>query len=146
MILFTFGENRTEMIRNITLLILAIVALNSCKKVEGQGGSSEIVGNVYFQDMAIVNGQHVKVGDIYPAQDEQVFIIYGPDGTLHNDDYDSSFDGSYRFEFLTNGTYQIFAYQECPSCDKVDEPVIKTVTIESKKSTVVVPDIILDNY
>ena len=131
------------MIRNITLLILAIVALNSCKKVEGQGGSSEIIGNVYFQDKNI-NGDNV--GDIYPAQDEQIYIIYGPDGTLHNDDYDSSFDGSYRFEFLTNGTYQIFAYQECPSCDKVDEPVIKTVTIESKKSTVVVPDIILDNY
>lgn len=131
------------MIRNIMLLFLAIIALNSCKKVEGQGGSSEIVGNVYFQDKNI-NGDNV--GDIYPAQDEKVFIIYGPDGTLHNDDYDSSFDGSYRFEFLTNGTYQIFAYEECPSCDKLDQPVIKTVTIDSKKSTVVVPDIILDNY
>lgn len=131
------------MIRKITLLFFAIIALNSCKKIEGQGGSSEIVGKVYFQDKNI-NGDNV--GDIYPAQDEKVFIIYGPEGTLHNDDYDSSFDGSYRFEFLTNGTYQIFAYQECPSCDKVDEPVIKTVTIDSKKSSVVVPDIILDNY
>lgn len=131
------------MIRNIATMVLAILVLNSCKKIEGQGGSSEIIGNVYFQDKNI-NGDNV--GDIYPAQDEQVYIIYGPDGTLHNDDYDSSFDGSYRFEFLTNGTYQIFAYQDCPSCNKVDEPVIKTVTIDSKKSTVVVPDIILDNY
>ena len=131
------------MIRNITLLFLAIIALNSCKKVEGQGGSSEIVGNVYIQDKNI-NGDNV--GDIYPAQDVKVFIIYGPDGTLHNDDYDTSYDGSYHFEFLTNGTYQIFAYQECPSCDKIDDPVIKTVTIDSKKSTVVAPDIVLDNY
>jgi len=131
------------MIRSITLLFLAIIALNSCKKIEGQGGSSEIVGNVYFQDKN-TNGDNV--GDIYPAQDEKIYIIYGPDGTLHNDDYDSSFDGSYRFEFLTKGTYQIFAYQECSSCYKVDDPVIKTVTIDSKKSTVVVPDIILDNY
>ena len=131
------------MIGKITILFFAIIALISCKKIEGQGGSSEIIGKVYFQDKNI-NGDNV--GDIYPAQDEQVYIIYGPDGTLHNDDYDSSFDGSYRFEFLTNGTYQIFAYQECPSCDKVDQPVIKTVTIDSKKSSVVVPDIILDNY
>lgn len=131
------------MIRNITLLFLVIITFNSCKKIEGQGGSSEIVGKVYFQDKDI-NGN--EVGDKYPAQDEKVYIIYGADGNLHNDDYRSSFDGSYRFEFLTNGTYQIFAYQECLSCDKVDEPVIKTVTIDSKNSSAVVPDIILDNY
>lgn len=131
------------MIRNLTILFLVFTVLNSCKKIEGQGGSSEIVGKVYFQDKDI-NGN--EVGDKYPAQDERVYIIYGPDGTLHNDDYRSSYDGSYRFEFLTNGTYQIFAYQECLSCDKVDDPVIKTVTIDSKKSSVVAPDIVLDNY
>ena len=124
-------------------MFLIFTVLNSCKKIEGQGGSSEIVGKVYFQDRNL-NGD--LVGDKYPAQDEDVYIIYGPDGTLHNDDYKSSYDGSYRFEFLTNGTYKIFAYQECPSCDKIDEPVIKTITIDSKKSTVVVPDIVLDNY
>ena len=124
-------------------MFLISTVLNSCKKIEGQGGSSEIVGKVYFQDRNL-NGD--LVGDKYPAQDEDVYIIYGPDGTLHNDDYKSSYDGSYRFEFLTNGTYKIFAYQECPSCDKIDEPVIKTITIDSKKSTVVVPDIVLDNY
>ncbi len=143
MILFTFGENKSKMIRIITILFLVFTVLNSCKKIEGQGGSSEIVGNVYFQDKNI-NGDNV--GDKYPAQDEKVFIIYGPDGSLHNDDYDSSYDGSYHFEFLTNGTYQIFAYQECPSCDKIDQPVIITVTIDSKKSSVVAPDIVLDNY
>ena len=131
------------MIRIITISFLILIAFGSCKKIEGQGGSSEIIGKVYFQDRDL-NGN--AVGDIYAAQDEDVFIIYGADGNLHNDDYSSSYDGSYRFEFLTNGTYQIFAYQECPSCDKVDEPVIKTVTIDSKKSSVVVPDIVLDNY
>lgn len=131
------------MIRIITVLFLVFTVLNSCKKIEGQGGSSEIVGKVYFQDRNL-NGD--LVGDKYPAQDERVYIIYGPDGSIHNDDYRSSYDGSYRFDFLTNGTYKIFAYQECPSCDKVDDPVIKTVTIDSKKSTVVVPDIVLDNY
>lgn len=131
------------MIRITTILFLVFTILNSCKKIEGQGGSSKIVGKVYFQDRNL-NGD--LVGDKYPAQDEDVYIIYGPDGTLHNDDYKSSYDGSYHFEFLTNGTYKIFAYQECPSCDKVDDPVIKTITIDSKKSTVVAPDIVLDNY
>jgi hypothetical protein len=143
LILFTFEENQSKMIRCFALMLVVILSLNSCKKIEGQGGSSEIVGKVYFQDRDL-NGN--AVGDKYPAQDEDVYIIYGPDGNLHNDDYTSSYDGSYRFEFLTKGTYQIFAYQECPTCDKIDEPVIKTVTIDSKKSSFVVPDIVLDNY
>ena len=131
------------MVRNITLLCLLLITLNSCKKIEGQGGSSEILGKVYFQDRDI-NGN--AVGDKYPAQDVRVYIIYGPDGNFHNDDYRSSYDGSYRFEFLTNGTYKIFAYQECVSCQSGDEPVIKTVTIDSKNSSVVVSNIVLDNY
>jgi hypothetical protein len=137
------SKNRAKMIRKISLILAISTLLISCKKIEGQGGSSEIVGNVYIQDKDI-NGN--EVGDKYPAIDENVFIIYGPDGNLHNDDYSSSFDGSYRFEFLTNGTYKIFAYQECVSCQSGDEAVIKTVTIDSKNSSVVVPDIVLDNY
>lgn len=131
------------MIRNVALLILLLITLDSCKKIEGQGGSSEIVGKVYIQDKDI-NGN--KVGDKYPAQDEDVYIIYGPDGTTHNDDVNSSYDGSYRFEFLTNGTYKIFAYSECLSCQSGDVAVIETVTVDSKNSSVVVSDIILDNY
>lgn len=128
--------------RKFVLLLLIAGIVISCKKIEGEGGSSTITGKVYFQDKDN-NGN--EVGDKYPAQDERVYIIYGPDGTLHNDDYRSSYDGSYRFEFLTNGTYKIFAYQECASCQSGDEPVIKTVNIDSKNSSVVVSDIILDN-
>lgn len=131
------------MIKNLFLLLSILITLISCKKNEGQGGSSTITGNVYIQDKD-ANGD--TKGERYPALDERVYIIYGPDGTLHNDDYRSSYDGSYRFEFLTNGTYKLFAYQECVSCQSGDEPVIKTVTIDSKNASVIVPDIVLDNY
>ncbi|MEX1191962.1 MAG: hypothetical protein WEA99_08310 [Brumimicrobium sp.] len=127
----------------ICLLLALTIMFFGCKKIEGEGGSAEIVGKVYFQD---VDNNGNLVGDKYPAHDERVYIIYGAEGSYHNDDYRSSYDGSYRFEFLTKGTYQIFAYQECNTCPSGDEAVIKTVTVDSKKSSTKVPDIILDNF
>lgn len=129
--------------KKLVLFFSLCTLLMSCRKIEGQGGSSEIVGKVFIQDRNI-DGE--AVGDKYAAQDERVYLIYGPDGTIYDDDFRTSFDGSYRFQFLTNGTYRIFAYQECPSCEKNDDPVIQTVEINSRNQTVVVPDIVLDNY
>jgi hypothetical protein len=127
----------------LVLFFSISVFLMGCRKIEGQGGSSEVVGKVFIQDR---NGDDEAVGDPYAAQDVRVYIIYGPDGNVYDDDFRTSFDGSYRFQFLTNGTYRIFAYQECPSCEKIDDPVIQTVEIDSRNQTVVVPDIVLDNY
>lgn len=123
-------------------IAIAILAgsLNACKKVEGQGGSSEIVGKVIIRD-------YDAFGDLiaeYPAQDERVHIIYGTEDNYYDDDYDTSFDGSYRFQFLTKGTYQVFVYQKCNACPSGDEEVLEVITIDNNKSTVVAPDLIIE--
>lgn len=127
-------------VKSIFLLLTIIAVVASCKKVEGQGGSSEIVGQVIIRD-------YDAFGDLiaeYPAQDERVHIIYGTETNYYDDDYDTSFDGSYRFQFLTKGTYQVFVYQNCNSCPSGEEEVIKVVTIENNNSTIVAPDLIIE--
>lgn len=121
-------------------VVILLGSLNACKKVEGQGGSSEIVGKVIIRD-------YDAFGDLiaeYPAKDERVHIIYGTDDNYYDDDYDTSFDGSYRFQFLTKGTYQVFVYQKCNGCPSGDEEVLEVITIENNKSTVVAPDLIIE--
>jgi hypothetical protein len=125
----------------ILFILLPVVLLNfSCKKIEGQGGSSEIVGNVIIRDYDALGNLIAE----YPAQDERVHIVYGAEDNYYDDDYDTSFDGSYRFEFLTKGTYKLFVYQKCNSCPSGDEEVIEVITIDNNKSTVVVPDLIIN--
>ena len=127
-------------IKYILIALIIIPLFNSCKKVEGQGGSSEIVGQVIIRD-------YDAFGDLiaeYPAQDERVHIIYGTETNYYDDDYDTSFDGSYRFQFLTKGTYQVFVYQKCNTCPSGDEEVLKVVTIDNNNSTVVAPDLIIE--
>ena len=122
------------------LFTLLIPLVYSCKKVEGQGGSTEIVGKVIIKD-------YDAFGDLiaeYPAQDERVHIIYGTETNHYDDDYDTSFDGSYRFQFLTKGTYQVFVYQNCNSCPSGEEAVIQVVTIDNNNSSVVAPDLIIE--
>tara|TARA_B100000508_G_scaffold137355_1_gene131630 strand:- start:154211 stop:154606 length:396 start_codon:yes stop_codon:yes gene_type:complete len=117
-----------------------LFSFSSCKKVEGEGGSSEIVGKVIIRD-------YDAFGDLiaeYPAQDERVHIIYGTEDNYYDDDYDTSFDGTYRFQFLTKGTYKIFVYQNCNSCPSGDEEVLEVVTIENNNSSVVAPDLIIE--
>ena len=42
----------------------------------------------------------------YHAEKEDVYIIYGEDKTdLYDDSFETSWDGTYRFEFLRKGTY-----------------------------------------
>lgn len=106
--------------------------LQSCSKVEGPGGSSTITGKI-----------HVEVYDVagnlineYDALDEDVYLIYGEDGTFYDDDVKTSYDGSFRFSYLQKGKYQLFVYQDCNTCPSGKEAVITDVEISDKKTTI----------
>jgi hypothetical protein len=120
------------------LFILPLIAgsmlmLNSCKKVEGEGGSSKITG------IAIEN-KYNSVGNIiasYPAADQDIYIVYGTENTYFDDDIKTSYDGSFEFNYLQPGTYTIYTYEDCSSCGSGQKEVLMTVEITEKKSTVV---------
>lgn len=44
--------------------------------------------------------------------DEDVFIIYGDHEYGYDDKSKSSYDGTYRFDYLNDGNYKIFAYND----------------------------------
>lgn len=119
-------------------LLLATVFLSvGCARPEGEGGTSAIYGRVYAFDY---NGSGDLVGEYY-APDENVYIVYGDEDNYYDDSYETSFDGSFRFQYLTKGTYKIFVYSDCDTCDSGVEAVTTTVEITENNQDVVLEDL-----
>lgn len=120
--------------KNIRFILSALVlgvSLMACKKVEGPNGSSTIKGTVIIQ-------KYNSLGQItaeYEAQEEDVYLIYGETNTFYDDDTKTSFDGSFEFNYLQNGKYQVFVYEDCASCGSGKQALITDVEITEKKST-----------
>lgn len=110
----------------------ALFFLQSCSKVEGPGGSSSIVGKIHINVYDIAGN---LIND-YDAPDEDVFLIYGEDGTFYDDDVKTSYDGSFEFDYLQKGKYTLFVYQKCNSCASGKEPVFVDVEITDSKTTI----------
>jgi len=127
--------------KNITvycLLLTAYCLLASCTKEEGVGGTSTITGKVYVKEYSQAGNLLAE----YYGDQERVFIIYG-NGTAYDNDYRTSYDGSYIFEFLNKGTYQVFCYSNCDTCASGNIAVIKEVEITDNNSTLEVEDIVI---
>lgn len=116
-------------------LLFALVT--GCTKPEGEGGTSAIYGKVYAFDY---NSSGVLQNEFYLA-DEDVFIIYGDEDNYYDDSYKTSFDGSFRFQYLRPGTYTVFTYSDCESCPSGTEEISQTVEITGNNQ-----DIILDDF
>lgn len=135
----------------LIFMTLAVTFLGGCKKDAGEGGTSTIKGKVLFYDF---DASFQAVVDTYPAVDEDVYIIYGDDHSTYNDNYKTSFDGTFEFKYLQKGKYKLFAYSKdstgaasgnlnsnSPKIAKFAE-----VEITANGSVVTTPDIIiLDN-
>lgn len=100
--------------------------------MEGPGGSSSIIGKVYAK-------KYDGAGNLlteYDAPKEDVYLIYGGENSMYDDDVETSYDGSFRFDYLELGTYQVFVYEKCNTCPSGKSIVIQDVEITEKKSTV----------
>ena len=104
----------------------------SCTKVEGPGGSSSIVGKIHAK---VYDGAGNLLTE-YDAPKEDVFIIYGSNETVYDDDVETSYDGKFRFEYLEEGNYQVFVYEKCITCPSGKEVVILDVEISEKNSVI----------
>ncbi len=116
----------------ISFLFLTAV-FSGCKKVEGPGGSSSIVGKVSIVKLA----PDMDTLDVYFAPKFDVYIIYGDNGVSFDDDVETSYDGSFKFDYLEKGNYTLFVYEDCASCSGSGKKALLTsVEITDKKSTV----------
>ena len=61
------------------------------------------------------SNQRIDTLEYYYHADEEVYIIYGDEDNYYDDSYETSFDGSFRFENLRKGTYTVFIYSDCES-------------------------------
>lgn len=120
--------------RIFSILVISIVALSfsACEKIEGPGGSSSITGKIH----ALVYDGAGNLLTEYDAEDEDVYIIYGGENTMYDDDIKTSYDGTFRFDYLEPGVYQIFVYEKCNTCPSNKKVILQTVEITEKKSTI----------
>ncbi|MCB0755208.1 MAG: hypothetical protein H6602_00560 [Flavobacteriales bacterium] len=119
------------------LVALAVLAATACTKPEGEGGTSTITGKVYAFDY---NGSGILQSEFY-APDEDVFIIYGDEDNFYDDSYKTSFDGSFRFQYLRPGTYTVFVYSDCILCESGTEAISQTVEITGNNQDIILDDL-----
>ena len=125
-----------------TLIISFFLSITSCTKTEGIGGRASIKGKIIVNNINVLG----QVIDSYDAQRQDVFIIYGNDNDTYNDDFKTSFDGSFEFKFLNKGNYEIFTFSECSSCAKgQDSLILIPVIIEETKDSIDLGEIIIVN-
>lgn len=117
----------------IAFLSLSLMLFSACKKIEGEGGSSSIKGKIYVKKY---NTAGTAVISEYDGAKENVYIIYGTGDNTYDDKMEASYDGTFEFKYLEKGTYSIFVYQDCNTCNSGKEALITTVKIDKRKSSV----------
>ncbi|MEO8088275.1 MAG: hypothetical protein ABI763_15750 [Bacteroidota bacterium] len=131
---------------------LSVILLYSCKKDEGEGGTSKITGKVIQEKWD--NTFSLKI-NTYPLRSQDVFIIYGEGHNTYDNNYKTAFDGSYEFKFLQKGTYKLYVYTEdttgLAATGTVDFslpkiPIFATVEITKNNQTVNVPDMLTHTF
>ena len=116
---------------------VSVLLLASCNKEPGVGGLATISGKVYVYD---VNGTFTDTLSEYYAMDERVYIIYGTDDSTYDEDFRTSLDGSFEFNYLTPGSYTLYAYSDTTNASGFT-PVTKTVTITDSKEQLYIGNI-----
>lgn len=109
----------------------------SCNKEPGRGGTSSITGKVHVYNINSLGDTTAQ----YYGMDEDVYIVYGDKDSTYDDKFACSFDGSYRFDYLTPGEYTLFAYSRCDTCDDGMVPVFRKIQIQEKKMVYEVADL-----
>lgn len=122
----------------VLLVILVSSTLFSCSKEAGEGGNSTIYGKIIAHNY---NAEFTYLKGIYPAADEDVYIIYGNDHS-YSQRVRTSYEGIYEFKYLRPGDYTVYTYSKDSTLTMASEmyAVIKKVTIKKNQQTIEVED------
>jgi hypothetical protein len=119
------------------LLVIALLTL-SCSHDEGYGGLATIRGKVFGKDY---NSSGNVVGQGYVGGFKVYISKHGEPNYF--DSKDSAPDGSFKFDYLYEGKYDIWVYGDCDYCAWDQVYVLKTIEITSKKQTVETEDFVV---
>jgi hypothetical protein len=122
----------------VFLFLLISVISFSCSKEPGDGGNSTIYGKIIAHNY---NAEFTNLKGIYPAADEDVFIIFGDDRS-YSERVRTSYDGIYEFKYLRPGDYTIYAYSKDSTLTLASEmyAVIRKIKIDDNQQTVQAED------
>lgn len=109
------------------LASILLITLFSCSKEEGEGGNSSISGKIHMTD--ITGGNQGN----YFAPDYDVYILYGEDDDIYDDDTKTNYDGTFKFNNLRKGSYRVFAYTKNAGTPSGVSPVFKSIEIGGKE-------------
>ena len=133
--------------RNLILLIAITIVFAACTKEAGEGGTSVIQGQVY-KIHTFQNSTTGEIDTLYFQLDagKDVFIIYSDDETaIYDDEFETDYNGRYRFEFLRKGDYTIYTYADSSDVNTTyDYPVFRHIEIKSNNSTKNVDDFVIE--
>lgn len=121
----------------LLLFPVMLVFFSSCSKEEGNFGNTTLKGKVFKQELGAGD---VVIREFY-SPEERVYLTYG-DNDVYDDWVRTGFDGQFKFENLTSGEYQLYAYEDCDSCASGVSPVFMDVIIDGEDE-LVVPDLII---
>lgn len=128
-----------------SICFMLLLIFSSCKKTAGEGGTSFIKGKIYGK---YFDKSYYTLCDSGYAPEVDVYIIYG-DQPTYGDKQKTSYDGTYEFKYLRDGSYKVYSYSQDTSGHwnfhlNIYAPrlaVIKNIEITKRKQTVEVPDI-----
>ena len=125
----------------IIVFVLIYLSFFSCKKQPGEGGFASIEGKVYVKDY---DESYTIVTAEYYLPSETVYIIYG-DGTEVANTVKTSYDGTFKFNYLRKGTYKIFVLSEDSTKPilAVPKEELVQVNITKRKEKVVLNDFVI---
>ncbi|MEA4918189.1 hypothetical protein [Proteiniphilum sp.] len=101
----------------------------SCINEEGEGGTASVDGFVY--KIVHPDGEYNFTKDTFPAARTDVYIQYG-NQKPYGDKMDIGPDGYFKFKYLMDGNYIVFAYNKYPN--GYEEAVFDTVYVHKGKN------------
>ncbi|HJM15848.1 MAG TPA: hypothetical protein QF851_00175 [Flavobacteriales bacterium] len=130
--------------KKILFFITTILVITSCEKPAGEGGTSEISGNVTY----FTTSYNTQTGNLdtvyYPKASKDVYIIYSDnEDDIFDDKTETDWNGNFHFQYLRKGDYTIYTYVDSVAVNTItyDYPVFKHATISENNS-----DVVLDSF
>lgn len=120
-------------------ILVFCLSLISCSKEAGEGGNSTIYGKITAWDY---NAEFTNLKGIFPAADEEVYIIFGDDFS-YSERVRTNYEGIYEFKYLRPGDYTIYVYSKDSTLTLPSEMYaeVRNVTIDDNRQYVEVEEI-----
>ncbi len=125
----------------VVLLVLVCLSFFSCKKEPGEGGFASIEGKVYVKNY---DATFTLLTSEYYLPAETVYIVYG-DGSEIGNTVKTSYDGSFKFNYLRKGKYKVYVIGKDPTNPSLSIPKeeLVEIIITEKKEKKVLDDLVI---